>query len=363
MSSWERGYGDFVMQPDLDDAAARPLARRHGDAARRPAWHDGTPVVASPRQILRAPARAPRRARLDGRRRHRARVHRLPRHLRGGVGARLPRPRPANLYNVDYSLLGTARVEPLHPPHPQRDGAAPGCASRTPRASATSASTRSTSATPTRCAPPTSTRSTRTAPRRSPPRRAWRSRSWRSSTSARATRATSTCRCARGRRAVRRRAGRRSTRFVAGQLATLRELTLFYAPNINSYKRFAARLVRADRGALGPRQPHLRAARRRPRPVAARREPRARRRRQPVPRARRDDRRRAARHRRRASSSSPRSRATPTRPTSRSVPGTLREARDLFAASAVARAAFGEEVVDHYLNDAARRARRLRRAP
>ena len=26
--------------------------------------------------------------------------------------------------------------------------------------------------------------------------------------------------------------------FIAGQLATLRELTLFYAPNINSYKRF-----------------------------------------------------------------------------------------------------------------------------
>jgi glutamine synthetase len=29
--------------------------------------------------------------------------------------------------------------------------------------------------------------------------------------------------------------------FVAGQLATLRELTLFFAPNINSYKRFADR--------------------------------------------------------------------------------------------------------------------------
>jgi glutamine synthetase len=29
--------------------------------------------------------------------------------------------------------------------------------------------------------------------------------------------------------------------FVAGLLATLRELTLFYAPNINSYKRFADR--------------------------------------------------------------------------------------------------------------------------
>jgi glutamine synthetase len=29
--------------------------------------------------------------------------------------------------------------------------------------------------------------------------------------------------------------------FVAGQLATLRELTMLYAPNINSYKRFADR--------------------------------------------------------------------------------------------------------------------------
>jgi glutamine synthetase len=34
------------------------------------------------------------------------------------------------------------------------------------------------------------------------------------------------------------------------------------------------------------------------------------------------------------------------------VPHTLRDARDLFAASAVAREAFGQEVVDHYLNNA-----------
>ena len=32
------------------------------------------------------------------------------------------------------------------------------------------------------------------------------------------------------------------------------------------------------------------------------------------------------------------------------VPATLREARELFASSAVARTAFGDEVVDHYLN-------------
>jgi glutamine synthetase len=34
------------------------------------------------------------------------------------------------------------------------------------------------------------------------------------------------------------------------------------------------------------------------------------------------------------------------------VPGTLREARDLFAQSALAREAFGDEVVDHYVNAA-----------
>jgi glutamine synthetase len=34
------------------------------------------------------------------------------------------------------------------------------------------------------------------------------------------------------------------------------------------------------------------------------------------------------------------------------VPSTLRDARDLFAASALARDAFGDEVVEHYLNNA-----------
>jgi glutamine synthetase len=34
------------------------------------------------------------------------------------------------------------------------------------------------------------------------------------------------------------------------------------------------------------------------------------------------------------------------------IPGSLRDARELFAASDVARAAFGDEVVDHYVNAA-----------
>ena len=30
MASWERGYGDFGLKPDLGDAAADPVARRDG---------------------------------------------------------------------------------------------------------------------------------------------------------------------------------------------------------------------------------------------------------------------------------------------------------------------------------------------
>ena len=64
---------------------------------------------------------------------------------------------PANQYNVDYSLLGTARVEPLlRRIRNEMAGAGPRTV-ESPRASATSASTRSPSATPRRCAPATTT--------------------------------------------------------------------------------------------------------------------------------------------------------------------------------------------------------------
>lgn len=139
--------------------------------------------------------------------------------------------------------------------------------------------------------------------------------------------------------------------FVAGQLATLRELTLFYAPNINSYKRFvdgsfaptavawgmdnrtcALRVVGHGHGMRmecrapgGDVNQYL--------AVAAliagglhgieqglELEP--------------------------ACTGNAYSGGAPRLPT------TLAEAADLFAGSAVARAAFGDDVVDHYLNNA-----------
>ena len=65
--------------------------------------------------------------------------------------------------------------------------------------------------------------------------------------------------------ALRRATERCSTRSSPASSPCLRELTLLLAPNINSYKRYRGGLVRADRGRLGPRQPHVLAARRRAR--------------------------------------------------------------------------------------------------
>jgi glutamine synthetase len=113
MSSWERGYGDMMLLPDLD--TLRPVPWQEGTVIclSDVAWLDRSDVVASPRQILRRQlARLAERGWsanagtelefmvfLDT---YEEAWHKAYRELR-----------PANLYNVDYSLLGTARVEPL----------------------------------------------------------------------------------------------------------------------------------------------------------------------------------------------------------------------------------------------------------
>jgi len=113
MSSWAGGYGDFAMVPDLSTLRLAPWHPATALVLADLAWFDGTPVPASPRQILRR------------------QLDRLAaRGLRAYAGTELEfilyrdsyeeawqrgyrDLTPANQYNVDYSLLGTARVEPL----------------------------------------------------------------------------------------------------------------------------------------------------------------------------------------------------------------------------------------------------------
>lgn len=113
MSSWDRGYGDFVMRPDVSTLRRIPWQEGTALLMADLVWEDGADVAASPRQVLRR------------------QLDRLAeRGLAAYVGTELEFVvyedtyedawrrayrdlTPANLYNVDYSLLGTARIEPL----------------------------------------------------------------------------------------------------------------------------------------------------------------------------------------------------------------------------------------------------------
>src|SRR5438270_9767321 len=53
MASWERGYGDFDLRPDLDTLRRVPWLEGTALVLCDVLWHDGTPVAPSPRQVLR----------------------------------------------------------------------------------------------------------------------------------------------------------------------------------------------------------------------------------------------------------------------------------------------------------------------
>jgi glutamine synthetase len=113
MTSWASGYGDFALHPDFDTLRRTPWQEGTALLMADVRWLDGKDVLASPRQILRR------------------QIDRLAeRGLEAFAGTELEfivfrdtyeaaqqkayrDMRPANLYNVDYSLLGTARLEPL----------------------------------------------------------------------------------------------------------------------------------------------------------------------------------------------------------------------------------------------------------
>ena len=54
MASWERGYGDFGLSPDLSTLRRIPWHEATVMVQCDVEWHDGAPVAPSPRQVLRA---------------------------------------------------------------------------------------------------------------------------------------------------------------------------------------------------------------------------------------------------------------------------------------------------------------------
>jgi glutamine synthetase len=113
MSSWDSGYGDFVLVPDMSTLRRLPWHPGTVLVLADLTWLDGEPVVASPRQILAAQAQrladrgwvAMVGTELEFLVFRDSYEEASAKSYRGLV--------PANQYNVDYSILGTSRIEPL----------------------------------------------------------------------------------------------------------------------------------------------------------------------------------------------------------------------------------------------------------
>ena len=300
MSSWDRGYGDFVMKPDFDTLRTVPWHEGTAMLMADLVWEDGSDVLASPRQILR---------------RQLARL--AERGWKATAGTELEfivfrdsyedawrkayrDLDPANLYNVDYSMLGTARVEPLI---------------RRIRNSMTAAGLQVENSKGEcnfgqheinfRYDEALATADAHAIYKNGAKEIAAQEGMAITFMAKLDEREGNSCHIHCSLAADEDGnvfAGDEQTfhHFVAGQLACLRELTLFFAPHINSYKRYRGGLLRSHRGGVGERQPHLLDAGCGTWPVAAGGEPHAGGGREPVPGAGGDGRGRAPRNRERA---------------------------------------------------------------
>ncbi|GGM95495.1 glutamine synthetase [Lentzea pudingi] len=113
MSSWERGYGDFVMKPDVETLRRVPWQEGTALVMCDVVWENGDPVVASPRQILRKQLDRLAALGLDCYVGTELEFILFEDSYEQAWNAGYRNLTPSNQYNVDYSLLGTARVEPL----------------------------------------------------------------------------------------------------------------------------------------------------------------------------------------------------------------------------------------------------------
>jgi glutamine synthetase len=113
MSSWEAGYGDMVMTPDFATLRLLPWQPATALVMADLGWHDGSPVVPAPRSILRA------------------QLDRLAERGMGAVAATelefivfddtyrdawkagYRDLTPASDYNIDYAMVASTRMEPL----------------------------------------------------------------------------------------------------------------------------------------------------------------------------------------------------------------------------------------------------------
>jgi glutamine synthetase len=113
MASWERGYGDFHLRPDL--ATLRPIPWLPATALVLcdVLWEDGTPVVASPRQVLRSQVERARGLGFEPMVGSELEFYLLKETYAEAHAKRYEGLTPSVPYILDYHILATTYDEPL----------------------------------------------------------------------------------------------------------------------------------------------------------------------------------------------------------------------------------------------------------
>ena len=113
MSSWERGYSDFALIPDLNTLRLIPWQPGAALILADVAWLDHTDVVASPRQVLRKQIAELEKAGMVAMCGTELEFVVYKDTYEEAWNKGYKNLIPVNLYNVDYSILGGSRIEPL----------------------------------------------------------------------------------------------------------------------------------------------------------------------------------------------------------------------------------------------------------
>lgn len=113
VSSWETGYGDMVMRPDLETLRVLPWLPGTALVMADLLWHDGTPVAVAPRSILRRQLDRLRQRGLQAFVGTELEFMVFDECYRDAWAAGYRGLRPASDYNVDYAIHASTRMEPL----------------------------------------------------------------------------------------------------------------------------------------------------------------------------------------------------------------------------------------------------------
>jgi glutamine synthetase len=113
IASWDQGYGDFGIQPDLDTLRRIPWLEGTALVLCDVVWHDGSPVMPSPRQVLKAQVERARGAGFEPMIGSELEFYLL-RESYGEAHAKHYRDlTPSVPYILDYHVLATTFDEPL----------------------------------------------------------------------------------------------------------------------------------------------------------------------------------------------------------------------------------------------------------